>query len=209
MGRSRRGSHRANLEDLIWDERHPATDPHNEPRSRVQPPRGPRDNSQRFHNPLERRQQPRNRPWSDSHHANSSRPNSLQKAHRVNQACVIKSKRLKEYLVRSLNAALNQIEQWYPEAGEDEMEWQHEEEVVVKQPQEAACTWATAPQGGGRASLKVAGDDVPRRISFSKGLQAIGFGDGQQWSSSDEEDCCKEVFRKGGGSTPDLSGTCM
>ncbi|KAH6720141.1 hypothetical protein BKA61DRAFT_417525, partial [Leptodontidium sp. MPI-SDFR-AT-0119] len=113
------------------DERHPPNDPRNEPHPGFQPPRRLRDKFQRFNNPFERRQHPRNQPWSNSHHANSSRPNPLQKAHRVDQTFITKSKRLKEYLVRSLNSALNQIEQWYPEGSEDEMDWQHEEEIVV------------------------------------------------------------------------------
>ncbi|KAH7360405.1 hypothetical protein BKA65DRAFT_184244 [Rhexocercosporidium sp. MPI-PUGE-AT-0058] len=207
MGRNRRGNHRSNFVDLIWEERHPLSDPQDDPHLRFQPPpRGLRDSSQRFNNPLKRRQYPRNQPWINSQHANSNRPNALQKVHRVDQIFLTKSKRLKEYLVRSLNAALNQIEQWYPEANEDEMDWQHEDEILVDQPQEASYAWATPSQGGERASLKVAGHNIPRRSSFSEGLRAAGFGDGKQWNSSPKLDCRKEFFRKERIPTSDLSG---
>ncbi|PBP28916.1 hypothetical protein BUE80_DR000024 [Diplocarpon rosae] len=85
---------------------------------------------------------PRNPPWiaNNSHHDQTT----LQVPRRFDHAFVMKSKRLKAYLIRTLNQALVQVEQWYPDnPSDDEMDWQHEEEIVVTRPQEVCYPWDT------------------------------------------------------------------
>lgn len=85
-----------------------------------------------------------------------------------------KSRKLKEYLVRSLNQALNQIEQWCPDPTADEMDWQHEEEIVVPQPQDVCYVWDAA-----RADFHTSrseGESSPRRRDSANEMIAADFG---------------------------------
>jgi len=49
-----------------------------------------------------------------------------------------KSKRFKEFLVRSINQTLSQLYQWYPDddPNDDKMDWQHEPELAIPLPKE-------------------------------------------------------------------------
>ncbi|KAL2074627.1 hypothetical protein VTL71DRAFT_8405 [Oculimacula yallundae] len=147
MGRYQQWNHNTNLDNLIWKDRnHPPSERHHEPRSDFQPPRGPRYNHERSNTEFERRQNPRNKPRNDFHHGNANRPHPMNIARCVDPGFIMRTRRLKEYLTRSLNAALIQIERWYPEDGGDEMDWQHEATILVNQPQEPIRVWAETSQ---------------------------------------------------------------
>ncbi len=96
----------------------------------------------------------------------------------------MKSKRLKDQLVRSLYQTLDKIEQWYPAPKDDEMDWQHEEEILVTQPLEVHYIWDSLCSGGessiseesgqGRSFTKIScmemadGSDVGKGLGFKE-----------------------------------------
>lgn len=66
-------------------------------------------------------------------------------------AFVIKPKRFRQQLLQSIDQTIKLIQQWYPDedSSEDEMDWQPEEEVIVRQPGHgkfyAESAWVTRP----------------------------------------------------------------
>lgn len=184
MGRHRRGKYRAQNEEASWENEAPWQDHHRQnhqtdERLRFQSPKARVGNSDNFNNsnPFQRIQYPRKPLWNHSinHHLNP-----LQVPRRFDHAFITKSKRLKDYLVLSLNQALNQIEQWYPETpSDDEMDWQHEEEIVVTQPQEVCYIWDFACSGGESPRNEESGQGgVPRLVSFVNATGGGNWGPG-------------------------------
>lgn len=182
MGRNRRGGKDASrFEELVWQDRYSPID---ELRPQFQTPRGQRDNFSRFKNPFEKTQPPRSQPWpNDHHHINTGRPPPQQKSHPSDPVFLAKSMHLKQYLVRALNAALIQIEQWYPEPRADDMDWQYEEELVVPPLKEASFVWGSHLEGNRKDFPKASGADVPRGFSIAETLRVAGFRDGEQYST--------------------------
>lgn len=141
MGRRNwRGGYRDQNNEVTWQDRFQAPA---KPFDRYPPraPQGPaaKDNSKVLNpNPFLRNQYPQYVPWSTGYH----QINDCQVPRRFDHTFVTKSKILREYLVQSLSQALVQVHQWYPEdPSEDEMDWQHEQEIVVPQHQDVCYAW--------------------------------------------------------------------
>ncbi|EKD20865.1 uncharacterized protein L3040_000967 [Drepanopeziza brunnea f. sp. 'multigermtubi'] len=173
MARNRRGYHRPQNEEPTWQEDQPWQDRTRSNQQanqslRFQAPTRPRTEKFNNKNPFQKCKYSRPSAWDANSHQD---PAHLQVHGRFDHNFVTKSKKLKEYLVRSLSQALSQIEQWYPDPGDDEMDWQHEEEIVVTKPLEVCYVWGT---GGGFPNG--VGEAIPRWSPPTTVANGVGFG---------------------------------
>ncbi|CZT49660.1 uncharacterized protein RSE6_10539 [Rhynchosporium secalis] len=113
----------------------------------------------------------------------------LSTPHCVDQGFITKSRWLRAYLTRSLNAALSQIEQWYPDDGGDEMDWQPDSTTVFKQLPGPTCICGELSRSAGNSLPQTAGEDVLQAQCLLEETQSGGFDGG-----SPAMDCRNESF---------------
>ncbi|CZT07797.1 uncharacterized protein RAG0_13112 [Rhynchosporium agropyri] len=196
MGRNRRGTNGRNFDHLIWEDRKAprecptAQGPRSSPgRPSCQPLQGPRNNYERFNNPPERRQNHPKQPWDVNQRNAPGRSTNLSTPHCVDQGFITKSRWLKAYLTRSFSAALSQIEQWYPDDGGDEMDWQPDSTTVFKQLPGPTCICGELSRSAGNSLPRTAGEDVLQAQCLLEETQSGGFDGG-----SPAADCRNESF---------------
>ncbi|PBP24332.1 hypothetical protein BUE80_DR004655 [Diplocarpon rosae] len=196
MGRYRRPKFHPQNEGHSWEEDHRRQD-HNRlnhqanERPRLLASRPRVDKSNTSSNPFQRTQNPRNPPWiaDNTHHDQTT----LQVPRHFDHAFVTKSKRLKAYLIRTLNQALVQVEQWYPDnPSDEEMDWQHEEEIVVTQPQEVCYPWDTPCSVGFYSHVEKSGSSG--WLALPNEANGEGFGSGRMPCSGRSDGMRKEKF---------------